>query len=76
LDAASMNVVFLDPPFDSTVFEPALVAAGRVVSADGFVYLEAPVQWSDAQLQASGLVVHRHLKAGAVHAHLLKRLAA
>jgi 16S rRNA (guanine966-N2)-methyltransferase len=76
LDAASMNVVFLDPPFDSTVFEPALVAAGRVVSADGFVYLEAPVQWTDAQLQASGLVVHRHLKAGAVHAHLLKRLAA
>ena len=74
LDAASMDGVFLDPPFDSVLFEAALQAAGRVVAADGFVYLEAPVLWSDAQLETAGLRVHRHLKAGAVHAHLLKRL--
>ena len=74
LDRASMDVVFLDPPFDSVLFEAALQAAGRAVTLDGFVYLEAPILWTDEQLLLAGLKVHRHLKAGAVHAHLLKRL--
>jgi 16S rRNA (guanine966-N2)-methyltransferase len=74
IDPASMDVVFLDPPFDSVLFEAALQAAGRVVALDGFVYLEAPILWTDEQLLPAGLTVHRHLKAGAVHAHLLKRL--
>ncbi len=73
LDANSMDAVFLDPPFDSTLFEVALQAAGRVVAPDGFVYLEAPTQWRDPQLASAGLQVYRHLKAGAVHAHLLRR---
>ena len=63
-------------PFNSTLFDAALLAAGRAVAATGFVYLEAPIKWTDAQLTASGLVLHRHLKAGAVHAHLLKRAVA
>ncbi len=75
LEPASMDAVFLDPPFDSVLFDAALQAAGRAVAPDGFVYLEAPTQWSDAQLESSGLQAHRHLKAGAVHAHLLRRLA-
>ncbi len=74
LNPASMDVVFLDLPFDSALFEAALQAAGRAVTAEGFVYLEAPTLWADAQLESAGLTVHRHLKAGAVHAHLLKRL--
>ena len=74
LDPASMDAVFLDPPFDSVLFEAALQAAGRAVSQDGFVYLEAPILWTDEQLESAGLKGHRHLKAGAVHAHLLKRL--
>lgn len=74
LDPASMDAVFLDPPFDSVLFEAALQAAGRAVATGGFVYLEAPIPWTDAQLESAGLQVHRHLKAGAVHAHLLKRL--
>lgn len=74
LDAASMDLVFLDPPFDSTLFEAAVQAAGRAVKPDAFVYLEAPTQWSDAQLESAGLLLHRHFKAGAVHAHLLKPL--
>ena len=74
LDPASMDVIFLDPPFDSVLFEAALQGAGRAVGAGGFVYLEAPILWTDAQLAGAGLQVHRHLKAGAVHAHLLKRL--
>ncbi len=75
LDPASVHAVFLDPPFESLLFDAALQAAGRAVTVDGFVYLEAPVLWSDAQLADAGLCVHRHLKAGAVHAHLLRRLA-
>ncbi len=83
-DPGSMDVIFLDPPFTSgsadtaTVapskhYEPALQAAGRAVSHDGFVYLEAPVHWTAAQLEPFGLVEHRYLKAGAVHAHLLTK---
>jgi 16S rRNA (guanine966-N2)-methyltransferase len=75
VDAASLDAIFLDPPFDSPLFEAALQAAGRAVAVDGFVYLEAPVLWTDEQLQAAGLLLHKHLKAGAVHAHLLKPLA-
>ena len=76
LDAGSLDVVFIDPPFDSVVFDAALQAAARAVAPDGFVYLEAPVAWTDEQLESTGLTVHRHMKAGAVHAHLLKRRAA
>ena len=81
LDAGSMDAVFLDPPFDSAAFNPALfeaalLAAGRAVAVTGLVYLEAPVKWTDAQLASAGLMLHRHLKAGAVHAHLLKPVAA
>ena len=83
-EPASMDVIFLDPPFTSGAadtsatapskhYEPALQAAGRAVSADGFVYLEAPARWTAAQLEPFGLVEHRYLKAGAVHAHLLKK---
>jgi len=43
------------------------------VTAEGFVYLEAPKQFDDSQLEGAGLTLHRYLKAGAVHAHLLKR---
>jgi len=70
---ASLEVVFLDPPFDSDVFEAAVQAAGQAVSARGYVYLEAPTRWTDGHLQTCGLQVFRHLKAGAVHAHLLQR---
>ena len=72
LAPASVDLVLLDPPFDAAaLFAPALQAAARAVRAKGFVYLEAPDRWGDAALAAAGLVLHRHLKAGAVHAHLL-----
>ncbi|WP_453931721.1 16S rRNA (guanine(966)-N(2))-methyltransferase RsmD [Acidovorax temperans] len=72
---ASLDLVLLDPPFDSDFFTLALQAAAQAVSAQGFVYLEAPRAWTDEELAAWGLAVHRHLKAGAVHAHLLRRAA-
>jgi len=70
---ATFDVVFLDPPFDSELFDPALLAAGRAVADTGWVYLEAPRHWPDERIAAAGLVVHRYLKAGAVHAHLMRR---
>jgi 16S rRNA G966 N2-methylase RsmD len=70
---ASLDLVLLDPPFDAGLFDPALAAAATVVAPGGFVYLEAPQAWTDERLQAMGLVLRRHLKAGAVHAHLLQR---
>lgn len=72
---ASLDVIFIDPPFDAPLFEPALAACARALSAEGFVYLEAPTAYTDETLAAAGLRVHRHLKAGAVHAHLLAHLA-
>ena len=76
LPAGSVDLVLLDPPFDSDVFERALQAAARAVGANGHVYLEAPRAWADAELAALGLAVKRHLKAGAVHAHWLRPWAA
>lgn len=70
----SLDLVLLDPPFDSALFEPALQAAAQAVAAGGFIYLEAPVAWTDEALAPWGLAVYRHLKAGAVHAHLLQPL--
>ncbi|MEZ5607014.1 MAG: 16S rRNA (guanine(966)-N(2))-methyltransferase RsmD [Burkholderiaceae bacterium] len=68
----SVDLVLLDPPFDAAaLFAPALAAAARAVRADGWVYLEAPAAWGGAALADAGLALHRHLKAGAVHAHLL-----
>ena len=70
---ASLDLVLLDPPFDGPFFEPALQAGAQAVAAGGFIYLEAPRLWTDEELAAHGLVLYRHLKAGAVHAHLLQR---
>ncbi|MBX3652994.1 MAG: 16S rRNA (guanine(966)-N(2))-methyltransferase RsmD [Ramlibacter sp.] len=75
LPKASVDLVMLDPPFDSDLFLPALQAAVAALASDGRLYLEAPQAWDDAVLQPLGLGVRRHLKAGAVHAHLLHRIA-
>ena len=73
LDAGSMQLVLIDPPFDSNVFEPALRAAALAISPTGLVYLEAPRAWLDGELQPLGLSVYRSAKAGAVHFHLLAK---
>ena len=71
LAPASMDLIFLDPPFDAKLHETALQAAARAVSPQGWIYLEAPDAWNEARLQPYGLALHKHLRAGAVHAHLL-----
>ena len=70
---ASMDLLLIDPPFDGALFAPALQAAAQAVAQGGFIYLEAPAAWTDAELKPLGLALHRHLKAGTVHAHLLRR---
>lgn len=75
LAPGSRDLVFLDPPFDDKLWERALRAAAAAIQPEGFVYLEAPTAWTDEALAPFGLAVQRHLKAGAVHAHLLGRAA-
>ena len=67
----SLQLVFLDPPFESALFDAALKAAARAIAPTGMVYLEAPKPWTDDELAPLGLQVHRSGKAGAVHFHLL-----
>ena len=71
LSPGSMQLIFLDPPFEATFFDAALKAAAHAVHSTGYVYLEAPKPWVDDELQDFGLKVHRFGKAGAVHFHLL-----
>ena len=71
LSASSLQLVFLDPPYESLAFEAALKAAAAAIGVPGFVYLEAPKPWTDVDLAPLGLAVHRFGKAGAVHFHLL-----
>ena len=68
---ASIDIIFIDPPFDAPIFEKALMAAKLAVSARGAIYLEAPKAWSPEALAPLGLALQRAGKAGAVHYHLL-----
>ena len=71
---AAQDLIFLDPPFgQSELFEPAVKAARDALNEGGFIYLEAPEAWPEEQLLEMGLELHRYLKAGAVHAHLLRK---
>ena len=60
---------------DIRLYGGSIVKAAHAIKADGFVYLEAPQLWGTDALAALGLTLHRHLKAGSVHAHLLQRIA-
>ncbi len=70
------HLVLIDPPFESQLFVPALQAALPALMEEGCIYLEAPVAWAEADLQALGLRLLRQGRAGAVHFHLLGRLGA
>ncbi len=67
---AAFDLVLLDPPFGAGLAAAATQVATRLVAAGGFVYLESAQPL--AELPA-GLVPHRQLRAGAVHAQLLLR---
>jgi 16S rRNA (guanine966-N2)-methyltransferase len=69
---AGFDLVCLDPPFDAPDREAALAAGARVVRPGGWVYFEAGAACATEMLGALGLRLLRHLRAGAVHAHLLQ----
>ena len=74
MPGAGAHAIFIDPPFSDELVERALAAAAPALAPGGFVYLESPAAWTDEKLAPFSLKVHRHLKAGAVHAHLLVAL--
>lgn len=63
----SFELVFIDPPFDSKLLEPAIRAAARLVVTDGFVYIEAAQPFAADAPALAGLTLHRQSRAGAVH---------
>lgn len=75
LPAGSVDLVFLDPPFDAELFDKALAAARPALADAGFLYLEAPRAFDAQALAPHRLELVRHLKAGAVHGHLLRPVA-
>jgi 16S rRNA (guanine(966)-N(2))-methyltransferase RsmD len=64
------ELVLLDPPFDADLAVPAAAAAAPLVCEGGFVYLESGQPLAEPP---PSLVLHRSLKAGAVHAQLFQR---
>jgi 16S rRNA (guanine(966)-N(2))-methyltransferase RsmD len=72
--AAAFDLIFIDPPFDSALAEPALEAALRLLAPQGLIYLEAGREFTPEALAPRGLRVQRHSRAGAVHSHLLQRV--
>ncbi len=73
--AASLDLVFLDPPFDAGLFDKALAAARPALRDSGYMYLEAPNEWDGEALARHRLERVRHMRAGAVHGHLLRPAA-
>jgi len=67
---AAFDLVLLDPPFDAGLLAPALAAALPLLADGGWIYVE-----SGEPLAAlpRGIEVHRGLRAGVVHALLLRR---
>ncbi len=72
LPKSSLDIIFLDPPFDSNLYNEAIKAAAGAITKQGAIYLEAPEAWDDQKLAEFGLHVIKQGKAGAVHFHLLK----
>ena len=68
------DLVLLDPPYASDWYADAVRLAQQAVADEGYLYLEAGREWTEADLLLLGWQRVRHLKAGQVHAHLLRPL--
>ena len=71
-EPARWDLVLLDPPFDAALAQPAVALATPLLAEGGLLYLET----GEAPAEAlPGLEPWRHLRAGAVHASLWRRVA-
>jgi 16S rRNA (guanine966-N2)-methyltransferase len=69
----SVDVVFLDPPFDSPLLAAVFADALRLVAPGGAVYVESKEPVESLGELPEGWSVDRRGKAGLVHYHLLRR---
>lgn len=67
---ASLDLVFLDPPFGGDLLGPALQAAAVALRPGGFVHAESPEPLAECP---PGLSPWRQARAGQVHHVLLRR---
>jgi 16S rRNA (guanine966-N2)-methyltransferase len=63
------DLVLLDPPFDAGLHAQATDLGQKLLKPGGWLYVESGL----ALGPPAGFEAHRHLKAGAVHAHLWRR---
>ena len=70
---ASFELIFIDPPFDAMLVDPALSAAARLVVTGGFVYVESGAALEPQACVSKGLALHRQGRAGSVYFQLLRR---
>ncbi len=66
---SGFDLIFIDPPFDARLHPRAIKLATALLAQDAWLYVEA----SDALPAPVGLIDHRHLRAGNVHAHLWRK---
>jgi 16S rRNA (guanine966-N2)-methyltransferase len=69
---ASLDLVFLDPPFDSDLMPKALRAALGVIKPQGWLYIESGKAMDQPVAQELGLQLFRQMKAGQVVAQLFQ----
>lgn len=66
----SFDVIFLDPPFADNLLLPALQAASRLLSTNGFIYVESATLFTSYP----DLIVVRQDRAGKAYYCLLRKV--
>ena len=72
---ASFDVIFVDPPYDSALLQPALRTAARLIAPDGLIYVEHRDPIDESLIDTCGLQLVRASRAGRVFFYLLRRKA-
>lgn len=75
LPEAAFDVVFLDPPYDTSRLRQALTTVRRLLAPEGLVYAEDAAALSAAHAESLSYALLRAGRAGAVHFHLLAKSA-
>lgn len=69
----SVDLVLIDPPFELDLWMSALRASLGPLREHGLIYLESPNPWVNEDLEGLGLEVYKSMRAGTVHAHLIRK---